>query len=96
MSLYCEGRLPFTRLERFLQRRPPLIQPEDADDSNRAGAHVIEHFVDGLADHMAVAAASRADGAIGLLWEKRTLLISRSDFAINSISIPVIAITLPC
>jgi hypothetical protein len=37
-------------------------RPEDADDSNRAGTHVIEHPVDGLADHMRFAAASRAGG----------------------------------
>jgi hypothetical protein len=32
---------------------------------NRAGTHMIEHLVDGLADHMRFAAGSRAGGAIG-------------------------------
>jgi hypothetical protein len=32
---------------------------------NRAGTHMIKHLVDGLADHIWFAAASRADGAIG-------------------------------
>jgi len=32
---------------------------------NRAGTHMIEHLVDGLADHMRFAAASHAGGAIG-------------------------------
>jgi hypothetical protein len=32
---------------------------------NWAGTHVIEYLVDGLADHMRFAAASRAGGTIG-------------------------------
>jgi len=32
---------------------------------NRAGTHIIEHLVDGLADHMRFAAASRASAIIG-------------------------------
>ena len=32
---------------------------------NRAGTHMIEHLVDGLADHMRFATASCADGTIG-------------------------------
>ena len=57
---------------------------------NGAGAHVIEHLVDGLADHMRFAAAARAGGAIGWCVCERTLLISRLNFAVNLISIPVI------
>ena len=36
------------------------LRPADADDSK-----TIEHFVDGLADHMRFAAASRASAIIG-------------------------------
>jgi hypothetical protein len=45
-------------------------RPEDADDSNPAGTHVIEHLVDGLADPRRFAAASRASGAIGCCVRK--------------------------
>jgi hypothetical protein len=61
-----------------------------------AGTRLVEHLVDGLADPMRFAAASRAGGANRMLCEKRTLLISRSDFAVNSTSVPVIGKTLPC
>jgi hypothetical protein len=37
---------------------------------NRTGTNVIEHLVDGLADHMRFAAASRAGGAIGCCVRK--------------------------
>jgi hypothetical protein len=43
----------------------------DADDSKPgAGTCVIEHLVDGLADSMRFAAASRAGGAIGCCEKK--------------------------
>jgi hypothetical protein len=40
------------------------LRPAYADDSKPSG-HMIEHLVDGLADHMRFAAASHAGGAIG-------------------------------
>ena len=46
---------------------------------NRAGTY-IKHLVEGLAGNMRFAAASRAGRAIECLCEKRTLLISGSDF----------------
>jgi hypothetical protein len=62
---------------------------------NRAGTY-IKYLVEGLAGNMRFAAASRAGRAIECCARKRTLLISRSDFAVNSTSVPVIAKTLPC
>jgi hypothetical protein len=50
-------------------------RPEDADDSNRAGAQMIEYLVDRLADHMRFAAASLAGGAIPPLVQR--ILLSR-------------------
>jgi hypothetical protein len=62
---------------------------------NRAGTY-IKHLVDGLAGNMRFAAASRAGRAIECNARKRTPLISRSDFAVNSTSVPVIGKILPC
>jgi hypothetical protein len=41
------------------------LRPADADDSKPRGTHMIEHLIDGLADHMRFAAVSRAGGTIG-------------------------------
>jgi hypothetical protein len=64
MLLYREGRQPNTRRERFHRRRPPLIlRGPNADGSKPgAGTCVIEHLVDGLADPMRLAVASRVGG----------------------------------
>ena len=68
--MFCVCRLTVaamlrTRRERFHPRRPPLIQGRQVRmNRNRAGTHMIEHLVDGLADHMRLAAASRAGGTI--------------------------------
>jgi hypothetical protein len=40
---------------------------------NRAGTHMIEHLVDGLADHMQFVAASRAGDAILPLVQRARL-----------------------
>ena len=61
---------------------------------NRAGTY-IEHLVEVALISCGSPAASRAGGTFGCNARK-TLLISRSDFADNSISIPVIGIILPC
>jgi hypothetical protein len=69
MSLHCSGEC-CAHGEKDFAKTVSNLWPEDANDSNRAGAHVIEHFVDGLVDLMRFAAASRAGGAIGCCARK--------------------------